>query len=42
LIDDYTNKLATKSKSGTALMVKTTPDKLIENPNILDNTVSIK
>ena len=42
LIDNYTNKLATKSKSGTALMVKTTPDKLIENPNILDNTVSIK
>lgn len=42
LIDDYTNKLATKSKSGMALMVKVTPDKLIDNPKILDNTVSIK
>lgn len=41
-INEYSNKLSVKSKSGLALMTKTTPDKLLENPKILDNTVSVK
>ena len=42
LIEDYSNKLSVKSKSGMALMIKTSPDKIIDNPNLLDNTITVK
>lgn len=39
---DFSNIKSSKSKSGKALMIKTTPNELLINPNILDNIIHIK
>jgi|694.fasta_scaffold64411_7 hypothetical protein len=41
-ISSFTNNLSLKSKSGKAIMTKIKPNELIENPNLLDNTILIK
>lgn len=40
-VQSYTNQLTMKSKSGTAVMVRVSPQQLIANPNLLSNTIQL-
>lgn len=40
-VQSYTNQLTMKSKSGTAVMVRVSPQQLIANPFLLSNTIQL-